>query len=98
MVLARIALQAALACVQTLAEILVMDAATIVAQVALVVALEVALVVALEVAETPVLEVAETDVHRRVEPAMGVLPTAGAVVVTIVGVQLMPQEKETDFG
>ena len=40
----------------------------------------------LEVVEVLVLAVAETVVHRRVEPVMDVLLTAGAVVVTIVGV------------
>ena len=40
----------------------------------------------LEVVEVLVLAVVETVVHRRVEPAMDVLLTAGVVVTAIVGV------------
>ena len=86
MVLARIALRVALACVQTLAEILVLAVDTAAAPVVLVAALAVALVTVLEVVEVLVLVVVETVVHRRVEPVMDVLLTAGVGVAAIVGV------------
>ena len=57
-----------------------------------------ALVTVLAVVEILVLVVVEMAVHRRVELAMDALPIVGAAVATIVGVWLMPQEKETDFG
>ena len=86
MVLARIALQAALACVQILAGTLVPAVDTAAVQVVLVAVLVAALAIAQVVVVVLVLAVVETVVHRRVEPAMDVLLTAGAVVAVIVGV------------